>query len=108
VFVAAGDATGDGRADIAVGAGAGGIPLVQVFDGMTGVARTAFTPYDPRFTGGVRVSLRDLNNDGAAEVVTAPGSGGGPDVRVRDGATMTQDAAFLAFDPAFLGGVFVG
>ncbi len=108
VFVAAGDVTGDGTADIVTGAGAGGGPHVRVFDSASGAASVSLLAYDGAFTGGVRVAVRDLNGDGRADVITGPGAGGGPDVRVRDGASAALNVEFAAFDPAFLGGVFVG
>ncbi|HZJ17586.1 MAG TPA: hypothetical protein VFD27_21210 [Chthoniobacteraceae bacterium] len=38
VFVAAGDVTGDDRAEVIVGAGEGGVPAVHVLNGLTGGA----------------------------------------------------------------------
>ncbi|MBX9623119.1 MAG: FG-GAP-like repeat-containing protein, partial [Gemmataceae bacterium] len=85
VFVAAGDVTGDGRADIVVGAGAGGGPHVRVFDGRTGTVVSSFFALDTAFAGGVMVAVGDLNGDGRADVVTTPGAGGGPRVQAFDG-----------------------
>jgi glucose/arabinose dehydrogenase len=107
VFVAAGDVNGDGVADIVTGAGPGGGPHVQVFDGAMGAVLRSFFAYIPTFTGGVRVAAADLTGDGLAEVVTGPGPGGGPHVRVFDGATGAPLADFFAYDPDFRGGVFV-
>jgi len=112
VYVAAGDVTGDGFADIVTGAGLHGGPHVRVFDGRTGATIAgplgSFMAYDPAFTGGVRVAAGDLNGDGRAGVITAAGPGGGPHVRVLDGATGTELLGVFAFDPAFPGGAFVG
>src|SRR4051812_45434871 len=72
---------------IAVGADAGGGPRVTVLDRSTGAVVRDFFAYNPAFTGGVRVALADLNGDGTADVITAPGPGGGPHVKVFDGAT---------------------
>ncbi len=108
VYVAAGDVNGDGFADIITGAGPGGGPHVRVWDGKTGSELRGFFAYDPAFSGGVRVAAGDLNGDGSAEIITAAGAGGGPHVRVFDGATNTELLGLFAFDGSFGGGVFVG
>ncbi len=92
---------------VATGADAGGGPNVRVFDVATGVVQLSFFAYDPRFTGGVRVAMGDTNGDGAADVITAPGPGGGPDIRVFDSRSGLLLRQFFAFDPAFTGGCFV-
>ena len=111
VYVAAGDVNGDGFADIITGAGAGGAPQVRVFDGTTGAQIAgplgSFLAYDAAFAGGVRIGAGDLNGDGRAEVITGAGPGGGPHVRVWDGASGTEIYGLYAFDPSFGGGVFV-
>jgi len=111
VFVAAGDVNGDGFADIVTGAGPGGTPHVRVFDGVTGSqipgALGSFHAYFATFPGGVRVAAGDLDGDGRAEIITGPGAGGGPDVRIYDGATSSLISALFAFDPSFGGGVYV-
>jgi ligand-binding sensor domain-containing protein len=57
VFVAAGDVTGDGIAELITGAGPGGGPHVRVWSltpvGLVEVS--SFFAYDPAFRGGVRV-----------------------------------------------------
>jgi uncharacterized repeat protein (TIGR01451 family) len=55
VFVAVGDLNDDGVADIITGAGPGGGPHLQVFDGATLAPLASFFAYDPAFSGGVRV-----------------------------------------------------
>ena len=108
VFVAAGDVSGDGRADVITGVGSSGGPHVKVFDGSTGHTLHSFLGYGPSFTGGVRVAAGDVNRDGFADIVTGAGPGGSPRVKVFSGATGAQLRSFLAFDPSFTGGVFVG
>jgi uncharacterized protein YkwD len=92
---------------VAVGAGAGGGPQVNVYDPVTGDLKFSFMAYDPNFTGGVRVAVGDVNGDGTPDIVTAPGPGGGPDIRVFDGKTGALTREFMAYDPGFTGGVFV-
>jgi hypothetical protein len=109
VFVAAGDVNGDGVIDIITGAGAGGGPHVKVFNGLDGSVLQSLMAYDPHFAGGVRVSfVSDLNANGAGEIVTGAGPGGGPHVRVFDGLTLQELDGFYAYDPSFTGGLFVG
>jgi membrane-associated phospholipid phosphatase len=106
VSVALGDVTGDGVPDIITAPGAGGGPQVRVFDGRSGANIANFGAYGAAFRGGVRVAVGDVDGDGRADIVTAPGVGGGPDVRVFD-ATGHLRSEFLAFGPAFRGGVSV-
>jgi hypothetical protein len=107
VTVAVADTNADGNADIIVGAGPGyaGGPAVWVVNGLSLGLMRVLVPYDPRFNGGVVVGTADVNGDGRASLVTAPGAGGGPDVRLFGGSAPAR--RFNAFDPAFLGGVWV-
>lgn len=107
VAVAIGDVNGDGKPDVIAGAGPGGGPHVKVFDGATGGLLRSFFAFDPAFKGGVNVAAGDVNGDGRADVIVAAGPGGGPQVKVFDGATGAQTRSFLAFEPAFGGGVRV-
>jgi hypothetical protein len=107
IFVAGGDVNGDGKADIIVGAGAGGGPDMAVFNGADGALLLNFFPYDPRFTGGVRVGSAAPTAGGRAFVVTVAGPGGGPQVRTLDGLTGQQLDTFFATDPRFTGGLYV-
>src|SRR5262245_45499314 len=70
----------------------------------------SFYAYNPAFTGGVRVAAGDTDGDGIAEVITGAGPFGGPHVRVIQlaGGTPRELASFYAYDPAFIGGVWVG
>ncbi|MFM7095780.1 MAG: Ig-like domain-containing protein, partial [Gemmataceae bacterium] len=61
----------------------------------------------PGFNGEVSVAHADFNKDGILDVVVAAGPGGGPHVRVINGATGEEFGSFFAYDPAFTGGVFV-
>lgn len=107
VFVAAGDVSGDGRTDIITGAGAGGGPHVKVLNGMDGTVIMSFFAFDQNFTGGVRVAAADITGDGLADILTAPGEGGGPNIRAFDGATGDQIRNVLVEDPGFTGGIFI-
>jgi hypothetical protein len=99
----------------AVGAGVGGGPQVNLYavandsgtSGNTAVRLRSFFAYGAAFRGGVRVATADFTGDGIIDVVTAPGPGGGPHVRVWDGATGAPVREFMAYDPRFTGGVFV-
>ena len=67
----------------------------------------SFVAYGAAFRGGVRVAVADVNDDGVSDIITAPGPGGGPDIRVFDGVTGAVIREFLAYDSSFTGGVFV-
>jgi hypothetical protein len=109
VYVAAADLNGDGFADIITGPGAGFVsgPDVRVFDGKTGAKIMDFSAYNQSFQGGVRVAAGDVNGDGVPDIITAPGSGMAPEIRVFDGTNGNMIRDFMAYDPTFTGGVFV-
>lgn len=106
VDVAGGNVDGTGAAEIITGPGAGGGPDTRIFRGDATLVRSWYA-YDGGFSGGVRVSCADLNNDGKCEVVTAPGAGGGPDVRTFN-SSGTMLSNFFALSPALTGGLDVG
>src|SRR5205085_11192162 len=97
---------GNVRRDVFVtGADAGGTPTVQVYDADTGALRMSFDAYVSGFRGGVRVASGFFNNDTIPDVVTAAGPGGGPHVKVFDGATGGVILEFFAYAATFTGGV---
>ncbi len=107
VFVGAGDYNGDIVGDIVVAAGPGGGPHVKVFNGSGTSLIDTFFAYDINFSGGLSVAMADIDNDGLAEIVTAPYTNGGPEVKVFR-YQKGQLYNFYAYDPLFTGGVFVG
>jgi hypothetical protein len=78
-------------------------------DGVTLTEVASFFAYDPAVLGGVRVAVCDVDGDGRAEIITAAGPGGGPDVRVYSLTEfgLVLRAAFFAYAPGFTGGVYV-
>ncbi len=102
VFVAAGDVNGDGRDDVITAAGAGGGPHVRVLSGVDGTQLHSFFAYGAGFSGGVTVAAGDVNADGKADIITGPGPGGGPHVRVFSGVDLTDSAGFSPTAPTFL------
>src|SRR3989344_521569 len=105
VDVATGDLDGDGIDEIITGPISGGGPHVKAFKA-DGTEILSFLAYDPKFLGGIKVSAADLNNDGKAEIVTAPNKGGGPHVKIftADGNVFWD---FFAYDKAFTAGIDV-
>src|SRR5262245_26567616 len=60
------------------GAGQGGGPHVQVFEGVPRVLAHSFLAFPPAFLGGVHVALGDVNGDGVPDLIVGAGPGGGP------------------------------
>jgi hypothetical protein len=109
VSVAAGFINSDIDADIITGAGAGGGPQVNVFDGGNpGLALSSFFAFDPGFTGGVSVAAGNLAGGASDLVIVGAGPGGGPQINLYNGLSTSPLASFLAYDAAFRGGVRVG
>jgi hypothetical protein len=104
-FVAVGDLSGQGIDDIVTGADSGGGPNVKAFDSAGNVVFN-FNAYDPSFTGGVRVAVGDVNGDGKADIVTAPGIGMTATIEAFSGASGAMIESFNAYG-GWQGGAFV-
>jgi hypothetical protein len=103
----------------AVGADAGGAPLVVVYNAATGAEVAQFLAYAPSFTGGVRVAVDDVNGDGVSDIICAAGPGGGvTQIEIVDGTMLNNQinsviapaaliASFNYTAPGFTGGSFI-
>lgn len=90
IYVAAGDTNADGFDDVIIGAGATGGSRVQVYAGSaTGVVSSStlndFFAYSPAFTGGVVVAAGQRDAVAGEEIITAPASGGGYNIKSFNG-----------------------
>jgi len=105
INVAAGDVNDDDVQEIITGAGAGGGPHVRIFD-IEGYVKSQFFAYDQNFRGGVNIATGDINGDGVDEIITGPGRGNKPEVKIFDyqGNLINK---FLAYTENFTGGVKV-
>jgi len=105
-YVASGNVLGDSKAEIITGTGDGFGPQVRVFDG-TGNVKAQFWAYASHLRSGVRVAACDVTGDGVAEIITAPGPGGRPHIRIFDGYGEPLNPGFFALDGLFQGGAYV-
>ena len=105
VNLASGDLNGDGLSEIITGAGPGGGPHVRVFR-QDGTAIGGFMAFPTTFRGGVNVAAGDVDGDGKADIIVAPGNGLESMVKVFDsrGNLNTQ---FLAFEKEYKSGLRV-
>ncbi len=114
VRVAAGYFNDDDNVDIVVGQGTGDSngAEVKVLDGtklddpLQGVLFDRWVYQG--VSGGVYLAAGDVTHDGKDDVITGPGTGGGPDIRVYDGRDFSQAYQFWAYNTNFTGGVRVG
>jgi hypothetical protein len=100
VFVAAENVTGDGRAEIITGAGAGGGPHVRILNGQTGADLGGFYAFDISYSGGAPVAV------GNAQVFASGNPSGEPLARAfnTNGAMLRQ---FSSLGDDFVNGAYV-
>ncbi|MBI4438293.1 S8 family serine peptidase [Candidatus Uhrbacteria bacterium] len=91
---------------IAVAPESGSPPTVRVFVNSGSEVVAEFDAYASSFSGGVRLTMGDVDGDGQEEIVTVPGPGGGPQVRVFDLAG-SLESDFFAFEEHLRSGLFV-
>lgn len=107
IYLASGNVNGVGRAELIVGPGSGGQPIVNAFDIATGTLVRQYQVYGLSFTAGVRVSAVEASGDTFTDLLTGPGPGGQPYVQVVDGNSGSLLRSFLAYDLSLASGLFV-
>ncbi|MBX9584900.1 MAG: FG-GAP-like repeat-containing protein [Gemmataceae bacterium] len=114
VYVAAGDVTGDGIADLVITPDEGGGPRCRVFNGKDfSTLADFFGIDDPSFRGGARAAVGDVDGDGFGDLVVAAGFQGGPRVAGFSGKSLAAGNRvnvfpdFFAFEQTLRNGVFV-
>lgn len=91
---------------IAVAPESGSPPTVQVFTNSGSEITASFDAYGSSFAGGVRLTMGDVDGDGQEEIVTVPGPGGGPQVRIFD-LEGNLESQFYAFETELRSGLYV-
>ncbi len=101
--VASGDINGDGNDEIIIGSGAGQRAEIKFFKS-SGEFLGKISPDGINDWSGVNLVVGDIDSDGVAEIITAPGWGSSPEVLIleSDGQVLKK---FLVFDKGFRGGV---
>ncbi|QGJ70079.1 Hypothetical protein PBC10988_17680 [Planctomycetales bacterium 10988] len=107
VYVASGDVNNDMLDDIITGPGSTGDPLVRVFSSADAALLQNFYAYSTDFKGDVRVASTDVDGDGIADILTAPGSPGGPHVRAFSGVDLSDLSNFYSGSPTNFDGIFI-
>jgi len=69
-----------------------------------GAKRNQWSSYSLPFTGNVNVLTSDLNRDGFTDIITVPGSGGGPHIKIFN-YQGNFERSFYAYAPEFNSGV---
>lgn len=113
--IGAADLTGEGIAEIVVGAGPGGGPHVRVFNAATGKqlpgAVGSFYAFDPSDRHGIDVNTDtlagDVTGDGNPDIIVGLGAGAASHVKVFDGKTGLEARSFAPFGSSMTAGVRV-
>lgn len=91
INLAVGDIDGDTKEEIITTLGVGGEPRLRIFNAQ-GKKIGEFFAYARSLRSGINAVVGDPDGDGVNEIITVPGKGGGPHVRVfnRNGGVRTQ------------------
>ena len=125
IYLSIGDVNADGWGDLVTGAGNGGAPRVLALNGQLLINNSPLiasaNPLADFFSGsigdrgGVRVAVKNVDNDARMDIVTGSGIGLTGDVRVYKGSALRgraqpplyQDLPIFG-DQAMIDGIFVG
>lgn len=100
------DLNNDGKNEIITAPDGPGMGRVQVFTAKGKKLATLY-PFTKTFSNGISLAAGDVDEDGRAEIVVAPSTGGGPNVRVYDykGGRLTLHKAWSAYAASYRQGV---
>ncbi len=106
LFFAVGDLDGDGFADIVTSRSTGKPSVRALMNNGSGTAFASlgtFAPYTvkEKVTTGAVVGVADVDGDGFADIVTAPGAGSVVTIKVFNGQTFQLEHQFLGFESTF-------
>jgi hypothetical protein len=107
VFVAAGDLNNDGNVEVVTGAGAGGGPVVGIFNSLNGAQINVYFAYPTDFMGSVRVAVGYGNNDPYLDILTGAGPGGGPVLSVWSFPSLDLISTYFVSNPSGLNGIWI-
>jgi len=104
VRVAVMDLDGDKVQEIITAAGQGGGPHIRIFNKDGKPLIGGFFAYEQNFRGGVSLAVGDIDGDGKKEILTAPGAGRSPEVKIfnKDGKNLNS---FMAYENDFRSGL---
>ena len=106
VSVAAGYLDGTNSAQLVLGTGPGGPPLVNVYKGTETTPERTVAAFEPEFRGGVAVNSGPVGQQ--SDIFLGAGPGGGPRVRVLTPDGLQELYDFFSYELTFRGGVNVG
>ncbi|PIR94385.1 hypothetical protein COT97_01610 [Candidatus Falkowbacteria bacterium CG10_big_fil_rev_8_21_14_0_10_39_11] len=99
------DVGGDGVDEVLLGVGYQEKPLIRLLRG-DGSEINSWQPYSVGYEGRVNVASFDFDGDGKEEIITVPGEGGGPQVRIFDGYGQSKfTPGFFAYDASYRNGM---
>jgi len=84
--------------EIVVAPGHGGGPQVMILNNVCKTLTTGWFAYDKNLHSGVSVAVGDVNNDGKDDIITVPGQGGAPYVRIFNRKGKELRPGFYAFN----------
>lgn len=90
---------------IAVAPESGTPPTVRVFNNSGSEVVASFNAYDENFSGGVRLTMGDVDGDGVEEIITVPASGSSH-VRIFS-LEGEEEGSFFAFEETLDSGLYV-
>jgi hypothetical protein len=96
--------SGEEYASIIVGSGAAGEPIISIYNNNYSPVRS-WRVFEKTFRGGVKVAAGDINGDGISEIISGPGAGKSPVIKIFDAFGKLLYKEFTAYSSLIKNGV---